>query len=221
MPGTAASRQAQCLTGMFFARLSASHRRRPGVRLPRLGVFRALGNCRPRASDLLDRRATSALVDIVGLAGLLVGLVVRLGQPKWIDRRSLVSLRWVAQDYRRHAILRLRRGRRILPGACLVFAILGLHWSGGHDRLLAVDTLMHVNLRDRRMFRRGAHGGSVEADPRSLGAVEQAFEVEAGELVVRAFADLRGEGRKRACVAGFKLGERLEIARRRRIAILL
>ena len=59
------------------------------------------------------------------------------------------------------------------------------------------------------MFRRSAHGGSVEADPRSLGAVQQAFEVEAGELVVRAFADLRREGRKRAGVAGFQLGERL------------
>ncbi len=61
----------------------------------------------------------------------------------------------------------------------------------------------------------------VHLDARAARAVEQPLEVEAGEVIGGIFADMGGEGRHGAGIAGFQLGKGLEIALGRRVVILL
>ena len=81
--------------------------------------------------------------------------------------------------------------------------------------------LSGMNAQAARYMPSPATAASVHRDPRAGRAVQQPLQMEAGELIVRALADLRREGRQRAGIARFQLGEGLQIARRRRIVVLL
>ena len=71
---------------------------------------------------------------------------------------------------------------------------------------------------------RGTEAGaapSVHGDPCAGCTVQQPLEMEAGELIVGVFTNMRCKGRDRAGIARFQLGKRLQITLCRGILVLL
>ena len=135
----------------------------------------------------------------------------------WGQQRPFGDVGITSADYPRAALKRAFEHFAFVPKGDIAAIMANIEFEGCRGR--HIDGLFTHSVSDQQRRQR-ARRRSIHRNPRTCRAVQQPFQVKAGQLIIRVLANMGRKRRQRTRIICFELGKGVEIAGGRRGVVL-